>query len=221
MNLNKHMEFISPSEYNKPIHIIGVGAVGSRVAEMLARLGFSNMSIYDFDIVEDGNITNQIYTYPDLGLLKEDALERHLKEINPQIRLSKNGAYDSQYLSGVVFLCVDSIKTRRRIATRNANNLTIDAMFDMRMRLTDAQAYGADWSNPKHVSTFISSMQFEDKDDTTPLSVCGTTLSVAPTVLTLVSYTVMNFLRYIKNMPIKQSIFLDTLEYSLLALVYN
>ena len=73
MNLNKHLDFIKPYTYGKPIHIIGVGAVGSRVAELVVRLGFNDIHIYDFDIVEDGNITNQIYTYRDMGMSKEDA----------------------------------------------------------------------------------------------------------------------------------------------------
>lgn len=221
MNLNKHLEFIQPSVYTKPIHIIGVGAIGSRIAEVLTRLGFNNLVVYDFDVVEDANVTNQLYTYPDLGVLKVDALERHLKDINPNLKLTKMGAYEEQALSGVVFLCVDSINTRRRITEQHLRNMSIDAMFDARMRLTDGQAYGANWADGNHVSAFLNTMQFDDKDDQTPLSVCGSSLSVAPTILTLVSLTVMNFMRYIKNLEIKQAIFVDTLDYSLLALTYK
>ncbi len=220
MNLNKHLEFIEPTAYAKPIHIIGVGAVGSRVAEILTRLGFNNLVVYDFDIVEDTNITNQLYTYKDLGQVKTDALENHLKDINPNINLKKEGLYEKQKLEGTVFLCVDSIETRKRIVKQNIKSLDIDLMIDMRMRLTDAQMYAADWKDNKHVNIFLNSMTFKDADDLTPLSVCGTTLNVAPTVLTLISYGIMNFIRYIKGEQIKQAVFLDTMEFSTISLNY-
>ena len=39
MNLNKHREFFDPEQFDDAIHIIGCGAVGSTIAEQLARLG--------------------------------------------------------------------------------------------------------------------------------------------------------------------------------------
>ena len=70
MNLNKHLEFLAPSDYSKPIHIIGVGAVGSRIAEQIARLGFTRVIIYDFDTVDDINIPNQLFYHADIGKTK-------------------------------------------------------------------------------------------------------------------------------------------------------
>lgn len=221
MNLSKHLEFITPSAYTKQIHIIGVGAIGSRVAEILVRLGFSNIHIYDFDTVEDANVTNQLYTYSDIGKLKTEALNAKLLEINPRLSLITHDKYIAQPLNGAVFLCVDSINLRRTITQNSLHNLNIDIMFDMRMRLTDGQGYAAIWSNPDHVSAFFNSMQFNDEDDLTPLSVCGTSLSVAPTILTLVSHQVMNFISYIKTKEIKQVFFTDVMEFSLQAFSYN
>lgn len=221
MNLNKHLDFIQPSNYIKPIHIIGVGAVGSRMAEILVRLGFSNINIYDFDIVEDVNVTNQLYTAYDVGQLKIDALERHLKQINPLVVISKQERYTNQKLDGAVFLCVDSIVLRREIVTSSLRNNKIDVMFDMRMRLTDAQGYAAIWEDKNQVETLLNSMSFNDEDDLTPVSVCGTSLNVAPTVLTLISAQIMNFISYIKTRQLKQVIFLDVAEFSLSAFSYK
>lgn len=221
MNLNKHLDFIQPAQYKQPIHIIGVGAIGSRVAEILVRLGFDNLKVYDFDIVEDANVTNQLYTHFDVGQLKIDALTNHLIQINPQIDVSKNERYVNQTLDGAVFLCVDSIELRRDIVMRALLNTKIDVMFDMRMRLTDGQGYAAIWHDKTQVETLLNTMMFDDKDDLTPVSVCGTTLSVAPTILTLVSMQVMNFIGYIKNKTVKQVIFLDLMEYQTNAFSYN
>lgn len=216
MNLNKHLEFIQPSVYENEIHIIGVGAVGSRVAEALVRLGFDNINIYDMDIVEDANVTNQLYHFKDIGKEKEDALIDQMKAINPQVRIMKNGKYEDQILKGAVFIAVDSIDLRREIVQKNKTNLKIDILFDGRMRLTDAQAYTAIMRDRKAVQSFLATMQFTDEQDTTPLSVCGTTLSVAPTVMTLANVLVMNFLRYLKQEEPYWKVFIDMMNMTII-----
>ena len=62
MNLSKSLEYFDPlNQVDGAIHIIGVGAMGSRVAELLARLGIRKIHVWDMDTVEDKNITNQAY----------------------------------------------------------------------------------------------------------------------------------------------------------------
>ena len=221
MNLNKHLEFIQPTAYNKPIHIVGVGAIGSRVAEVLVRLGFDDLHIYDFDIVEDVNVTNQLYTYPDLGMKKIDAMKRHLMDINPALKLTLHERYVDQILSGAVFLSVDSIDTRRKIVTDNMSNMGIDLFLDIRMRLTDAQAYAAVWNTRNSKQILLNTMAFTDAEDLTPVSVCGTSLSVAPTILTIVSMQVFNFIKFIKEGKVNQVMFVDLMEMSLNAFSYK
>jgi hypothetical protein len=90
-------------------------------------------------------------------------------------------------------------------------------MFDARMRLTDAQSYGADWSEKSSKEAFINTMQFssEEAKEATPVSACGTTLSVAPTVWTVASVTVSNFINFTLGKEIKSIILLDAFEYSI------
>lgn len=221
LNLNKHLEFIEPASYAKPIHIIGVGAVGSRIAEVLVRLGFDDLHIYDFDIVEDVNVTNQLYTFPDIGLAKTEAISRHLLEINPHVRLTLHERYEDQKLDGIVFLSVDSIATRRQIATRHLRNLNIDLFIDVRMRLTDGQIYTARWGKGAEARTFIESMNFSDEEDLTPLSACGTSLSVAPTILTLISHAIMNMILFLKGMEPKEVTFIDVMEFTNITIRHN
>ena len=81
MNLSKSLEFFDPlNQINAPIHIIGIGAMGSRVAELLARLGVQQLHIWDMDTVEDKNIANQAYFHRHIGMQKTDALEDLLKD---------------------------------------------------------------------------------------------------------------------------------------------
>lgn len=212
MNLNKHLDFLQPSNYKKQIHVIGVGAVGSRIVEMLVRLGFDDINIYDFDVVEDVNVPNQWFTQQEIGMDKVDAVEKLALQINPRVKFTKHPkGYSDQKLSGAVFLSVDSIDLRRQITESCIYNDKIEVMFDGRMRLTDAQYYGADWSNEKHQESFLDSMQFSDDsaENATPVSVCGTSLSVAPTVLVLASTIVANFINFVKGEPVANMALID------------
>lgn len=218
MNLSKSLEYFDPlNTFSGAIHVIGIGAMGSRVAELLARLGIPKIHIWDMDIVEDKNITNQLYLHHQIGMKKTDALEEILLDINPQIKVIKHDAYKDQALSGYIFLNVDSIELRYNIANSNKNNTQIKAMFDCRMRLEDAQSYAADWTNEQQKKMFLSSMEFTDEEATeaTPVSACGTTLSVASTVVSTAAFTVSNFINLTRKQKCESMIFTDAFNYTL------
>ena len=129
MDLNKHIEFFNPEKLkdkNIDVNIIGVGAVGSYIALQLAKLGIEKLIIWDFDVVDEHNITNQVYDYEDLNLPKVDALEKHLKRSNPEIKVIKKGKYSAGMpISGIVFLEVDSMKVRQEFVDDNTLNVNI------------------------------------------------------------------------------------------------
>lgn len=85
MDLSKSFEFFDPQKCGHRIHIIGCGAVGSTVAELLVRAGLTKISLYDSDIVEPHNIANQIYTEQDINIKKTYALQSNLLRINPEL----------------------------------------------------------------------------------------------------------------------------------------
>ena len=218
MNLNKHREFFDPDKFNDEIHIIGCGAVGSTIAEQLARLGIQKIHIYDFDNVSAHNITNQMFLNKHIGKLKTEALTEILKEINPEIQIIANnkGWEQGIPLSGYIFLAVDNIDTRKAIVKNNLFNPNIKAMFDTRIRLTDDQAFAALWT-PSGKEFLQSTMNFtrEEAAKSTPVSACGTTLSVTPTVRLICSYAIANLINVILNKPITKTILIDAFQMTL------
>lgn len=69
--------------------IVGVGALGSAMAEMLARAGVGTLRLADRDYLELHNLQRQsLYTEADIesGLPKAVAASRHLSEISSDVR---------------------------------------------------------------------------------------------------------------------------------------
>lgn len=211
MNLNKSRDFFDPETLNKPIHIIGCGAVGSTIAENLARLGIKELHLWDFDSVEEHNLANQMFLTKHIHMLKTDAVEDICKNINPDITIIKHEAYTNESLSGYLFICPDSIKVRKAIVETNLGNNNIMGIFDGRMRLTDAQHFASDWQTlPKRLA-LLKTMDFTDEEAklATPVSACGTSLSVCFTVRCLVSIIVANFINTVLGNPIQKMVTID------------
>ena len=220
LNLSKSYDYFKPETVKERIHIIGCGSVGSCVAELLVRFGLTKITLYDFDKVEPKNLANQLYRQEHIGMLKTTALTVMMREINPAtmgvIKTEPEG-YTGQKLSGYVFLAIDNIELRRKIAEDNKNNPYIKAVFDFRTRLTDAQSYAADWSDMKSVDDFIRSMDFTHQEAAkeTPVSACNVTLSVAPTVRMICSLGVANFVNFVKGEKLKKFIQIDVFKFIL------
>ena len=199
--MNKFREFFDPSTVTWPIHIIGCGALGSTTAIMLARCGIQDIHLWDYDIVEEHNIANQQFIWSDIEELKTTALSKHYKDIAPRAKVTLHGAWDEDTLRGTVFLGLDNIEVRQRILKHHWNKITINAMLDIRMRLEDAQHFAADWDNERHKNALKESMNFthEEAMVNTPVSACNMTLSIMPTVQTICSIAVANFINYTKG----------------------
>lgn len=218
MNLNKSLEFFNPINVDAPIHVVGIGAMGSRIAELLVRLGIQSINIWDMDTVDAHNITNQLYFNSQIGMQKTEALKNILLDINPQCKVRTHGEWKDNTLGGYIFLCVDNIELRKQITEKCYNSEAVKGMFDCRMRLTDAQSYGANWKDEQQKKVFLNSMDFshEEAKDATPVSACGTTLSVASTVVSTASFTVSNFMNLINTGECASMIFTDAFAHTIM-----
>lgn len=221
IDLAKSADYFNPTTVTEDIHIIGCGAVGSNLANLLVRFGLKNIILWDMDTVDPHNIVNQFYDSTDIGKLKTEALACHLKKINPELEdtLQVRGAYSGQRLSGYVFLAVDNIDLRRDIVTKLKSNTYIKAVFDFRIRLEDSQCYAADWKNMKQIDNLLNSMDFthDEAKAENPVSACNVELGVAPTAIQCVTAGVCNFINFVKGRGLKKLILLDSFGFTVQA----
>lgn len=68
---------------SKKIALVGLGAIGSMVANSLAHVGISKIGLWDFDIVEPGNICRSAYSIKDIGESKVNSVTSIIRSINP------------------------------------------------------------------------------------------------------------------------------------------
>ena len=70
------------------IVVVGAGAIGNEVVKNLALLGVGAVDVYDFDQVEEHNLTRSVFLREsDIGESKATAVVRRASEVDPGVRL--------------------------------------------------------------------------------------------------------------------------------------
>jgi len=108
--------------------IVGVGALGTEVARLLAQAGVGRLTLCDPDIVEESNLSRgALFTPGDLGTSKATAAAAVLRAANPDVAVEARVA-DLRHGVGLaelrdadlVLSCLDSITDRIALAARCA-----------------------------------------------------------------------------------------------------
>jgi len=98
---------------NSNILIIGCGALGSSLAEILVRGGAKNIVLEDFDIIKGGNLCRANYDLNDMVFHKTNSLTKRLKAISPFVNIKtisvKLNNYDIEKIKEVFNNNVDII----------------------------------------------------------------------------------------------------------------
>lgn len=219
LDLNKSLEVFNPDVLDDtPVHVIGCGAIGSHVAECLARLGVNNIHLYDDDVVATHNIANQMFTFADVGKNKTTCVAEMITAISPgcEVTIHNRRVTPEDRFRGYVFLCVDSIEPRRFVTETNANNYKCAAIFDFRMGLFSGQFYCAHTEERKRMLLKTMNFTDEEADAGTPKSACNFELSVVYTIKVLVGVgmsVVVNCLNNAESVPFTTIIDLNNTEH--------
>jgi len=80
----KQIKLFNPHKDFTKIHIYGAGSIGSHVAVGLSKIGINDISIYDFDIVEEGNVPAQFFALSSKGK-KIEELAKIVKEFSGKL----------------------------------------------------------------------------------------------------------------------------------------
>ena len=76
------------------VAVFGVGGVGGYVVEALVRCGIGAIDLIDSDRVSISNLNRQIIAlHSTVGMLKTDAAEERIRQINPECRVTKHPVF--------------------------------------------------------------------------------------------------------------------------------
>jgi len=120
MEFNRQTQIFNPENQKLKIHIIGAGSTGSFITLNLAKLGFNDIKVTDFDKVEQHNLPNQFFRIGDVGKLKVDALKEIVKDFSgieiktENIEITEDYNFDID-LNSLIVLCVDTMEARQII----------------------------------------------------------------------------------------------------------
>ena len=191
----RHSGYADQNTLNGTLHIVGCGAVGSNVAAIAARMGFSRFDLWDFDKVADYNCPNQYFFEHQIGMPKVEALKEQLLRINSSIEVA---IHDGPLLkesqaewSGPMILAPDSMKARTSLIELAAENPTIDGVFEVRLGWEFGNIYYVDNTNSDSVEMFRQTLC---KDEDLPEGPCNKKICL--TLVNLFATRVVKYLVY-------------------------
>ena len=142
-----------------PIKIIGAGSVGSFTAMSLVKMGAKMVEVWDDDMVDEVNISNQFYRIRDVGEYKVDALQSIINDFeNVPIIANPTKKNNGLGLNGIVIVALDSMIPRKQIWDSIKDKSDVKLFIDPRMGGKVARIYSVNPINgvDKYESTLYS-----------------------------------------------------------------
>jgi molybdopterin-synthase adenylyltransferase len=137
------------------IGIVGLGSVGSAVAECLARMGMQRFTLIDFDEVQRHNLDRLIgASKSDIGRLKVDIAQRQIHKsstasnvsiICSPFSIAEQEGYISSLDCDVIFSCVDRPRARNILNHISYNHLIPVIDGGIKVRMNGDIFSGVDW----------------------------------------------------------------------------
>lgn len=136
--------------------VFGIGGVGGHAVDAIARCGVGEIHLVDCDRVSVTNINRQLIADDStVGTLKTDAFEKHLKRINPNIKVIKHNIFysdenaDSIDLSQFSYIvdAIDSVSSKVLLIQRaKSQNVPIISSMGFGNKLNPLEIQVADIS---------------------------------------------------------------------------
>lgn len=139
------------------VAIVGLGSVGSIVAEILARTGISYFLLIDFDLIEDKNLDRTLGVFDsDVGRSKVDAIKEAISRsaTSPNVKVEyvqysicEERGFLEALNCDVIFSCVDRPWPRQALNLIAYAHLipVIDGGIKVRTNKLNTKIVGADW----------------------------------------------------------------------------
>lgn len=126
--ITRHRDLVTPAALGRKITVVGAGAIGSFTILALAKMGYYNIHVYDFDTVETENIGAQFFDTASIGKKKVDALMEMVWNFTGLVlnihdyKITPTDVLDTD----ILITAVDSMEVRSMLAKNSNCNWLID-----------------------------------------------------------------------------------------------
>ncbi len=166
-HLMRQLDIIPMEALEVPITVIGAGAIGSFVVLSLAKMGFEDITVYDFDEVSVENMNCQWYRKGDIGRPKVLALKALIHDFTGVTIGAVNAKFEpipahTDELQGIVISSVDSMAVRRMIWDACKDNPSVYWFIDPRMAAEYALSFVMDPNNTKDIAAYEKTLYTDE-----------------------------------------------------------
>lgn len=180
--LTRQIDIIPMEALEETITIIGAGAIGSFTTLCLAKMGFKNILVYDFDTVSEENMTCQWYMPKDIGRPKVAALQELIYDFTGTNILIKNELWRSDsgslYWPGwsakIIITAVDSMEVRKEIWEAARKESKIRWVIDPRMGAEYALQFVVSPHDEKDIVSYEKTLYTDQEAEREPCTAKST-----------------------------------------------
>ena len=129
----RQLDLCPPDKLTFPITVIGAGAIGSAAVITLAKMGCSDITVWDEDVLAEHNVPNQMCLLGRVGQPKVAALAELVEMLTGTQIKPVSSNYRGQRLEGVVISAVDSMTARQLIWKSVKLKKSVTLFIDARM----------------------------------------------------------------------------------------
>ena len=203
-HLTRQWDLIPLTALGQPITIIGAGAIGGATALTLAKMGFKDITVYDFDKIEVENMNCQFYRFSDIGKFKVEALKEIIIDFTGVEITANVERYETGMFNGILISAVDSMEVRRLIWENHKEfSVGTKLIIDPRMGAEDAMCYAMSPMEKKDIDSYEKTL-YSDGDAVqercTAKATMYTALALSAHVAKVVKDYLCNDHRYARNM---------------------
>jgi len=196
----RHKPVLDPEKFRMGVEVIGCGAVGSKIASELGKMGINQVRVSDGDVIEEQNVANQNFAITDVGKPKADALKEWVKR-HTGIEYTSVAEFikEPKTFYPIVFVTTDTMKSRKDIWEQSIRlKPHVRLMIETRMHISEGRVYAVDPCNPEHIKAWESTLR-DDADTSDAVDpVCGLPISIGATAAFTASLAVWQLIRWNK-----------------------
>jgi hypothetical protein len=158
----RQTSIVTPDEL-PAVTVIGAGGIGSFTLLALAKMGVTNLVVYDDDKVESHNIPNQLYTLDSIGVDKVAASAMMCLDLAGVITTNIRRRFADDSVNGVVVSGVDSMSSRSDIWKRMKFNVKVPLYIEARMGAEVSRIHSVNPCDPDACEWYETTL-YSDED---------------------------------------------------------